>query len=276
MARRPSQEVQELRARALARQRQAGKKVSRLRRVKGVEIGGTPLDPRKDRDDINRMNSIQLRAHLRRLDTFQSRDVQFVPDSEGRPIPGKKFKTYQRLIRQSNKEIRAMMKKIGDIYLESAGSTVMERFNKLKPKYRGLPDSQGAMPMERPLPESTSIASEKALDKLIRHTRKMISPEHKSKNIRKWQRNVVKGLRKMGDKDVLREFKKLSGAQQSFLITQTHFMNNFGMKYGTPLITDAGENTPEFYESFSAKSKDSMLRDIADASKYTGKAPLYG
>jgi predicted subunit of tRNA(5-methylaminomethyl-2-thiouridylate) methyltransferase len=66
--------------------KRAGDKVSRNKRLKGVNIAGTANDPRVPGVQINKMNARELREYSAKVQGFLSRDVQFLKGASGRAI----------------------------------------------------------------------------------------------------------------------------------------------------------------------------------------------
>ena len=94
------EELVRLRAEALSRTRQAGKKISR-NKVKNVFLAGSKYDPRKSAKQISRMNSIQLKSYTEKVNAFLSRKTQFVPTLM-EPIPTALYQKYKRYERDYN------------------------------------------------------------------------------------------------------------------------------------------------------------------------------
>ena len=89
------EELQALRDLARKRHRAVTQKVSRIKAKEDVVLSGTKLDPRKDPTSFKRMNSIQLKAHIARMDTFVSRDVSYVKGAaKTAPLTGTLWQTY--------------------------------------------------------------------------------------------------------------------------------------------------------------------------------------
>lgn len=78
-------DVKALRAEVKRLQRNAGKKLARLR-AKGIKNTHT-IDPRKETALVNRYNTTQLKTQLERLGKFNSRSNQFVPGVRGVALP---------------------------------------------------------------------------------------------------------------------------------------------------------------------------------------------
>ncbi len=99
-------ELAELRAEAMMRTRQAGKKISRNKKS-GILLSGTQYDPRKSAKQISRMNSIQLKSYTEKVNTFLSRQTQFV-GTVMEPVPRALFERYKRYERDYNVKARSI------------------------------------------------------------------------------------------------------------------------------------------------------------------------
>lgn len=78
--------AKEIREEVMRRQKAATAKIARLKR-QGVQLSGSEYDVRRDPSKVARYNSTQLRSYLGQLNEFTNRNRQFVPGSEGVPIP---------------------------------------------------------------------------------------------------------------------------------------------------------------------------------------------
>ena len=125
MARKKNTDVQALRAEVMKRHRAAGAKISRNRK-KGIELGGTVHDPRKDVKLVKNYNKRQLEAHLKRLNTFNARPVNWVK-STGGLIPITSAAYYKRLEKQFNQIGKKHSETWGHIHSPTSGMTLAER-----------------------------------------------------------------------------------------------------------------------------------------------------
>lgn len=102
-------ELENLRHEARKRLRAAGKKVSYNRRVNGVELTGSPFDPRVPPSRIDRYNKTQLNSLINKLDNFTSRKQQFVKLGTD-IVPKREFSEYKKWERKYNANVRAVEK----------------------------------------------------------------------------------------------------------------------------------------------------------------------
>lgn len=117
------EELEALRELAVKRHRAASQKVSRLKRKKGVDVAGKREDPRTvDPERFKRMNSIQLGAHIARLDKFVSRETQFAAGPRGALLTGQLLAQNQRLQAAINRQRDKNFDAVKDIHIPSFGT----------------------------------------------------------------------------------------------------------------------------------------------------------
>jgi len=119
------EELESLRQLARKRHRAATQKASRLR-SKGVEVAGTKDDPRKEPASFKRMNAKQLEAHIGRLDSFVSRDTQFVAGPRGARLDGALVQRNLQLQRAINRNREQGFGAVKDLHIPSFGTAVVE------------------------------------------------------------------------------------------------------------------------------------------------------
>lgn len=258
--------INDKRAEVIRRQRDVGKKISRLKSNWGVNLDDTGLDPRKSRDVIARLNSRQLEAQLTRLNQFQSRQTQFVGDSQGRPIAKTKFREYQKLVDKYNANVRKRYSKYDDIFLKSAGQTVKERRAMTKPVHRAASNPASNSPVEIAERRPQNIASPKALDKLIRDMKRKTEPNYHAKRIRKARKELRDMARGANAPEIHDMVKGLTDEQFDFLWNETNFANALSLVYELNQSTLSSKEKPWFANVIHTQLKESMVM-IDDARK---------
>jgi len=173
-----AREIDELRAKVMARHKAATRKVSRLKNVVGVEVSGTKVDPRRSPAKIRHYTTAQLNTYMRELDTFTSRSTQFVPDARRKPMSADKWHTYQKAELAYNQKVKSDFSRIEDIYVPRLGMTIGERMDMVTPKHRQAYNPAVNAPYEPPTRKPTNVMSEKALEKLTAAMVKRGTPEH--------------------------------------------------------------------------------------------------
>lgn len=224
-------EVNRLRDLARKRHRAATQKISRAKKQTGAELSGSKFDPRKELGSLKRMNSIQLKAHIARLETFVSRETQFVAGKNNIPLPASKFQKVKELEKQYNETGKKNLSQIENVFLDSAGMTVGERVAATLPKHPTMaPPASHAphLPYNR---SSKGIPNEKALDKLIKDMKAKTKPGYVRKKLnQQWDaaEKMVEGIRnsKLAD-----EFATLTDKEFNMLWNYTNFAEVSSLDY---------------------------------------------
>lgn len=173
-----SSEVASLRAEALRLHRNTTSKISKNNAKRGADLSGTEFDPRVSPSKVKRYNRQQLASYIAKLEKFNSRKTQFVPDSQYRPIPAQKWREYKDAEKALNKEIRDRYSTYSGIKLPS-GLTVAQQlsmFETTHPQMHNPASNAGIRELDR---HSKSVKSLLALEKLTQDTKKRTSREHK-------------------------------------------------------------------------------------------------
>lgn len=170
-----NEELDSLRSQAKLYQRRVGNKISRLKSKAGVDIAHSKLDPRRNWDTVKKYNSRQLKAYNARLETFQERATQFVPDAHGRAMRSSVMDSYKAKERKWNEKVDKTFAKVADIQLPGTKFTVAEREAQLTPKHR-VANPVINKPRKYDL-KSSQIDSEKALKELSKNMDKRLKSD---------------------------------------------------------------------------------------------------
>jgi len=213
------------------RHRAATRKVSRLKSTQGVVLGGTKYDPRKDLSSLKKLNSIQLKAYIARIETFVSRDTQFVAGKGNIPLPATKFQRLKRAEAQYNAIAKANLSEIENINLPSAGMTIGQRVEATTPKHpTTAPPASHAphLPINR---SSKGIPNEKALSKLIKDMEAKSNPRYVKKKLgQQWDaaQKMVEGI---SNKNLSQMFSTLTDKEFNVLWNYTNFAEVSSLDY---------------------------------------------
>lgn len=231
-------EMDRLRAEVRARHAAATKKVSRLRRVSGIEIGETAYDPRRDLGNVKRYNRGQLRAYLAELDSFTSRSTGFVAGSGGQPIPRAQWNEYKRLERQFNRKAERRFGRVENIALpssdpkEKSSWTVGDRQRRLRPEGRTRMAGEAFNnPFEKRNRQAFEVQGEAGLRTLIRDMQKRNRLEYGPKELKRGRRELDQMLKFTGYQNERAEAKKLSDEQFELLWMYTDFAQTVSRDY---------------------------------------------
>ena len=220
--------INDLRRLAQQRHKAATRKISRIKAANGVEVSGSDYDPRKSPEFIRNATPTQLRALIRKLDAFNQRSVQFVPDAEMRPMSRKlweQFEGAQDKRRQARDKSYDEFKNIPIGPLDSkdkAGNvightTVDERLRQITPLHAHMAQIDYDNPYRRQDLKSTSVASEKKLKELISTRRKQSTAKHQAQVLKAHRDAVMDMLTITGDLDLMEDFGSLTNKQFALL-----------------------------------------------------------
>ena len=224
-------ELGALRAEAAKAHRNASKKISRNRVKRGAEIGGSEFDPRKPMSNIKRYNRKQLDAYIRKLNDFNSRKTQFVPDSKYRPMPADKWRQYKSVEKDMNTQMQKRFASFADRVLPN-GMTVAQRLamtETIHPQMHNPASDAGVREIDR---RSKSIRSLQALNKLIIDTKRRGTPKDRERIEKANRKSVNSMLDAIGNDDWRKRIAKLSSGQFDILWNASgDFANAMSMYY---------------------------------------------
>lgn len=216
-----SAELRELRLLARKLRSRATRKVRRIDTVSRVDFAGSKYDPRRDHDVINRYNRAQLKSYIAKLETFNSRATQFVPDARFRPIPIDKWRAYKKSEQEMNTRKQAVFDRYKDIRLPGRGRQLgmtIEEFERMT----RAPVPQAANPAiyspARPLNrKSYSVASEAKIKELINLNKSGYTEKDVARRAEEGRRIVEKILIPAGLDDLNERIQALSDEKFSLL-----------------------------------------------------------
>lgn len=224
-------ELARLRAEVRKRRAAATKKVARMRREKGVNITGTPHDPRRSIKAVNKYNSAQLRSYLNQLNTFQSRNVGYVAGINGVPLPKAAWERYKRAERTFNKIGQANSQAISNVNIPGKGMTAQERKDVVVPTRMSAAGdaANGAYTQHNRQP--SNIKNLAALERLYKSFQKKIDPKYLPQQIRKARRMNNRLLDELGYGEFKSRIAKLSQHQMDYLWNHTDYASRLSSSY---------------------------------------------
>lgn len=116
--------INDLRKQVYQEQKRATAKLSRLE-DKGIK-NTKGIDPRKHGSWVAHASSRELNSQLSRLQKFNSRTTQYVPDAYGRPMNGKLWRQYKTEERRANKWRSEFYDSVKNVKLDN-GVTIDQR-----------------------------------------------------------------------------------------------------------------------------------------------------
>lgn len=237
MARKRDAELEALRAEVRRRHRAATSKVSRLR-SRGVELGGSNYDVRRDLSKVKRYNATQLRAYANQLNSFVERKNAFVPGDSGVPLPAAKWREYKRLEKRYNEIGNREYSKVGEIFLPQPGVRVRDRRKILSQSAIGEAVNAPYQEIDR---QARGITSETALDRLTDQMRKKTSREYLPGEIAKSREQFMNMLTEIGNPEFIEAANKLSDDQFDTLWNYTSFATEISSDYEIMKLKARGE-----------------------------------
>lgn len=237
--------IQSLREEALKRHKAASRKISRLRREKGVEVAGTEYDPRVDVTKIKRYNSKQLSAYIDRLNGFTRRTVQYVPDYRKRPIRARQWQGYQTAEAQYNSYVQERFRKVRDIRLPE-GMTVAERMAVRTPTHPVMNQEAVNAPYRRLSRKSTSMYGADKVAARERALRFKSSDAGRRYDLAKARDILRQWIDVTGDESMASAVAKLSDAQFEFLWNYTDFADSASLRYQAAQAELRPGSSPKF------------------------------
>lgn len=223
------EELQAARANALNRTRAAGKKISRIKTSREVNIAGSKHDPRKPAAVISKMTTRQVTAYTAKVDKFLSRETQFVQGARNAILPTNgRFgvQSYNKLQAQINKDKKAALKKIQDIFIKSAGMTIGERIEAVTPKHPVTAAPASYAPHIPFVKTPKGITSEKSLKALVKQMEKDQNGgyfDRKFKSQYAAAKQMIYGKDGIKNSKLTKEFKSLNPTEFSLLWNYTNF-----------------------------------------------------
>ena len=224
-------EIRRLRAEINKRYRDVSKKISRLKRVNGVDIGSTKYDPRRDISKVKRYNKAQLESHLGQLNSFQSRRTGFQQGAENTILPTAKVREYRALERKNNRRVGRYESMTANQFLQNSGMTVA---GKRAMKNKDLPFA-GAEASNRPFVESnrkmSNVRGEAALDQMINKMKKKVTREFSAKEIREQRKQYNKMAKAIGVRGLQKSARELNDYQWNMFWTEEGMAESMGQAY---------------------------------------------
>lgn len=223
-------DIQELRDIALRKHRAANKKVSR-NRGKGVELGGSEFDVRKPAGKIKTMRSRDLQNYIKKLDGFVSRETQFVPDRESRPIPIQEWRQYKSTESRHGARLEIENAKVADKFIVESGMTVKQRHALMDPTKSQSGNPSVNAEWRKLNRTSKNIRSRKSLKDLENTLKRDLQTGSTARKIKAGRHTISEVAKQLGDKELQRRVNSLTNQQFWFLWNHTKFATDLTMPY---------------------------------------------
>ena len=239
---------EQLLAQATNLQRGATRKISRLKTKVDVVVAGTEYDVRKAPRTIKRLTTRQLEVHISRLQQFNSRATQFVPDAHRRPIPAAEFKEYKTAEKMAVKNAQDVFNSVKDIVTSSGTETIGQRRDKMRSdrKLAGNPTVND--PYSPRVRDSKNIANRKALKKLTKDEKRRAEKGWADKELNRQIGEFGKIMGQIGDPKMEDAVRSLTPGQFRVLWNDSNFPTALTQKYEINQMLVAGKDKPWFAE----------------------------
>lgn len=226
-----SEEIKRLRAQVRARHAAATKKVSRLRNVNGVEIGGTEFDVRRPPARTKNYNSAQLQRYLTELESFMSRGNNFVAGFQGMPIRKQTLSEYRRVEARNNRKAQQLDDLTGDVRVFPKGITVRERRENVMPEGVRAAGAATNKPFFKLSRNVKGIHGEAALQKILKTMQGKMRPEFLSFTVKAQRMQMSQMLDRIGDPNLSGMAGKLTDEQFYILWNEYGLADRLAEKY---------------------------------------------
>ncbi|URG18047.1 terminal protein [Curtobacterium phage Ayka] len=233
-------DINELRRQVRMRQQAANRKAKRIQNA-GVNIAGTPYDPRRENAPIDKMRSRDLQTYLKQLNGFMSRKTQFVPDTWGRPIHAQKWRAYKRAETRANRKAENMADMLKHYTMPGSDVTLAERHAYAKDtEFPNTANHTVNSPLRKVSRMPSSIASEKALARLTKQQQGKVDPQFFEMTVKRGRIEATKMLKKLGDTEQIKALKGLTDKQFHILWSYTPYSDNTSIRYENGKVEDRG------------------------------------
>lgn len=234
-------ELNALRAEVRKRQRAANAKVSRLRQ-RGVEVGGTPFDVRRNVNSVKSYNSRQLKSYLNKLNNFTSRSTSFVGDVNGSPIPAQKWRAYKAQERKYNSKGSRELGKFANVKLPFSDATVEQRRNSIVNtnvlRAQGQAVRSPYEPMSRKAGRINGVA---ALERLTKDMERRNSRTYLADELKNQREQLSDMLTEIGMPEEIARIDALDDDQFNVLFNYTSFITEVSLDYENAKARATGE-----------------------------------
>ena len=252
--------IRDKRAEAARKLTAVQRKVSRLRREKGVEITGSAYDARIPREKIGRMNSRQLDAFIRKANAFTSRSTQFVAGAHGVPLNRNLVRQLERKEATLRAKNESVMSGIGDMQAPYTGMTLRER-EQMRPtvKTGGEAFARTFEPVKTRIQD---VRSEEAIKALDRYRDKQLSPTYARERVNSSRDELNKMLDKTGQHFFKARFNALTDEQFFTLWEYGPWAGEVSLVYEIMKETEDGTDLSDtdrmMYEDLSIEINDAL------------------
>lgn len=229
-------ELEALRAQLIKRQRAAANKISKNRRLRGVEIAGTQFDPRVSRETISRLTKASLKKRLNTVESFVSRSTQFVGGHMGAPLPRADYNQARELVDRAKAKRQKWEDSISAITLPDSSETIGQRRAKMRgPHSRagGNANAPEVLPINF---DEMRFYGAAGLKKFKQNIAKLTETGHKPGSVKAWRNQfeqMLDGINSERGESMRRAARGLSDKKFAILWNDTPFSTAVSIEYET-------------------------------------------
>lgn len=223
-------QVDDLRDELIKRQRAATAKISRNKRVKGINLAGTEFDPRIPTAKIKRLTSAQLKTRLQKVNMFLRRDSQFVALNGGKPLSIQRWRQFNAELTKYNAKGAQVLESLKNVKLPFGDRTIGQRELDRREKTRGVGDPVNRTYEHLPFKPS-NIADVRALEAFEKNLKRRNSLEYKPERVRQARWELDQMLKRIGNEDARARVSYLSDEQFFAFWEYGSHANDIGMQY---------------------------------------------
>lgn len=262
-----SSEIANLRSQVRQAHRRATAKVSRLR-SKGVEVGGSSIDPRRDVGKVKGYTKAQLNSQLSRLNAFNSRTNAVIPNTQGGFLNPSKVAEYRRTQSAFNAKARRQYSKVADIPLPGRGMNVREADAMDRPSIRTRGYGQAvARPFEPVNRSLRNVTDDKALDKLTAQLKGKLDKNYGSSRLSAQRVEFMEMMNSIGNIKDREAAMELTDYQFNVLFNyNASVVNEISMRYELVKLKSKGEQ-----EEFQERIDESAAHRVSNAITWAGQ-----
>lgn len=257
-------DINELRAEVLRRQKAANAKVARLTR-KGVNISNSRFDVRRNTGLVGSYNKRQLSVYLDKLNSFVHRSNSFVAGDSGAPIRRSVWSQYRKAERRYNEYVERASNRVDGVKLRS-GNTVGQRKAILSDKHKQGIGNASKIPFNEIKRHPGNATSEKAVLALARDLDHKRSRKTVQKNLSASRRQFTRMAKEIGDPDLARRVSNLTDYQFDILWNYEGFATDVSQRYEIAALVN---RTPGEGKGNLGRAK---LKNDSDAAHEIGEA----
>lgn len=226
----------------------ATKKVSRVRRTSGVELGNTDYDVRVPAQRIASMNMRELSAYEKSLRSFNSRDTGFLKGANNTVIDRKAWGEFKRVEAMVNAAGAKWDAGIKDVFIPEAGMTVAQRQATIKPdRVKAMGEATPRLYVHSDS-KPENVNGMKAVQFLTKKMKERLRPGYAKKEIKKGRNAFTQMFVAMGADNLIEELHTLSDHQFAILTKETGFADATGLRYALISMTNV-DTKPGYHET---------------------------